>query len=226
MEQFICKRRWRTPARPIVGGAGVALLGPTLLVHGTEEQKKKYLAPTLAARCSGRRASRSRAPALTSPRCRRVPIRDGDEYVINGQKMLDVHGPQVELDLRHRPHRPGRRRSTAASRSCCAGHGHARHSACGRSSAWAGSTPPTRRSTRTSASPPRTGRRRREPRLVRRHDAARLRALRTSAAPSSCAAQIERTGRERHERWRSHRWSTATSTPYATRSPTATSSPR
>ena len=48
MEQFIYRQEMAEAEAPTVGGSGVTLLGSTLLVHGTEEQKQKFLQPTLA----------------------------------------------------------------------------------------------------------------------------------------------------------------------------------
>ena len=39
MEQFILGQELAQAGAPNIGGSGVSLLGPTLIVHGTEEQK-------------------------------------------------------------------------------------------------------------------------------------------------------------------------------------------
>ena len=49
MEQFILNQELARAGASTVGGSGVLLLGPTLIVHWTDEQKKKYLPPILAA---------------------------------------------------------------------------------------------------------------------------------------------------------------------------------
>ena len=43
MEQFIYNQEMATSGAPNVGGMGVQMFGPTLIVHGSEEQKAKYL---------------------------------------------------------------------------------------------------------------------------------------------------------------------------------------
>ncbi len=66
---------------------GPAMLVPTLLAHGTEEQKKRYIAPTLRGEmiwCQGYSepgAGSDLASLQTSA------VEDGDEFVINGQKI-------------------------------------------------------------------------------------------------------------------------------------------
>ena len=87
MEQFIYNQEMAVAQAPQPGGSGVSLLGPTMLVHGTPEQKAKYLDPTL--RGEMRWAQGFSEPGagsdLGSLQCR--AIRDGDEWVINGQKL-------------------------------------------------------------------------------------------------------------------------------------------
>ena len=86
-EQFIFRQEMAEAAAPAVGGSGVSLLGPTLIVHGTEEQRSRYLPPILA----GQRvwaqgySEPSAGSDLASVQTRAV--RDGDEYVVNGQKI-------------------------------------------------------------------------------------------------------------------------------------------
>ena len=87
MEHFIYNQEMALAQAPQPGGQGVSLLGPTMLVYGTPEQKTKYLGPTL--RGEMRWAQGFSEPGagsdLGSLQCR--AIRDGDEWVINGQKL-------------------------------------------------------------------------------------------------------------------------------------------
>lgn len=87
MQQFIMNEEFaeaRAPARDIFG---VGMVGPTLIVHGSEEQKKEHLSRILASQirwCQGYSEPEAGSD-LASLRTRAV--RDGDDYVINGQKI-------------------------------------------------------------------------------------------------------------------------------------------
>ncbi|MBM4414694.1 MAG: hypothetical protein FJ035_00135 [Chloroflexi bacterium] len=86
-EQFIFNEEMARAHAPMVGGSGVVMLGPTLIVHGSEEQKQRYLPQTLSGATAWAQdySERGAGSGLASLQMRAV--RGGDEYVFNGQKI-------------------------------------------------------------------------------------------------------------------------------------------
>jgi alkylation response protein AidB-like acyl-CoA dehydrogenase len=69
------------------GGQGPRMVGPMLIVHGTEEQKRRFLPPIARAEvfwCQGF-SEPGAGSDLASLQLRAV--RDGDDYLLNGQKI-------------------------------------------------------------------------------------------------------------------------------------------
>jgi len=85
---------WRAPIAPYDYGVTMSLLGNICLRHGSEEQKKKYL-PRIA------RGEMFCGQGYTEPEAgndlsgiQTRAVRDGDDYVVSGQKMW-IHDAQT-----------------------------------------------------------------------------------------------------------------------------------
>ena len=75
----------RAQLPPLINVIGLSIFGPTLILHGTEEQRAEHLPPMLRGEvgwCQGFSEPGSGSD-LASLQTRAV--RDGDDYVVNGQ---------------------------------------------------------------------------------------------------------------------------------------------
>jgi alkylation response protein AidB-like acyl-CoA dehydrogenase len=88
IEQFILNEEFAEQGVPAnVGGFGVMMIGPTLIEHGSEEQKEEHLSRILKGEvlwCQGY-SEPGAGSDLAALQTRAV--RDGDDYVLNGQKI-------------------------------------------------------------------------------------------------------------------------------------------
>ena len=87
MEQFIFKHELAMAGAPEVGGHGVMTFGPTLIVHGTDEQKSTFLTKTLSGEIDWAQGYSEPSAGSDLASLQTRAVRDGDEWVINGQKI-------------------------------------------------------------------------------------------------------------------------------------------
>ena len=98
MQQFIFNEEMalhRAP-RPLHLIIGLGMAGPTLIVHGTEDQRKRFLPSMLSGDeiwCQGY-SEPGAGSDLASLSTRAA--RDGDDYVINGQKIWTTFAHQAK----------------------------------------------------------------------------------------------------------------------------------
>ncbi len=93
-EQMVFNEEFGYHGAPDTGtrGFGVGMIGPTLIIHGNEEQKRQYLPKITSGEhiwCQGY-SEPGAGSDLASLQTRAV--RDGDDYVINGQKIWTSGG--------------------------------------------------------------------------------------------------------------------------------------
>ncbi len=87
MEQFILNQELARAGAPHVGGSGVSLLGPTLILHGTGEQRARYLPPILAGEVTWAQGYSEPGAGSDLASLQTRAVRDGDDFILNGQKI-------------------------------------------------------------------------------------------------------------------------------------------
>ena len=87
MEQFIFNQEMSRADAPSVGGQGTRQLGATLIVHGTEEQKAEHLPRILNGEVNWRQGYSEPGAGSDLASLQTRAVKDGDDYVINGQKI-------------------------------------------------------------------------------------------------------------------------------------------
>ena len=92
IEQFIYNQEMAQVAAPMPGGMGVSMLGPTVIVHGTEEQKAEHLPKILSGEVAWAQGYSEPGAGSDLASLQTRAVRDGDEYVVNGQKIWTSGG--------------------------------------------------------------------------------------------------------------------------------------
>ena len=100
MEQAIVQDEMaRLSAPPAINGLGIGFIGPTIIVHGTDAQKQRYLKKILTAEeiwCQLYSEPNSGSD-LASLRTRAED--QGDHYLVNGQKIWTSSGPIADWGI-------------------------------------------------------------------------------------------------------------------------------
>jgi alkylation response protein AidB-like acyl-CoA dehydrogenase len=84
----------RVPSHP---GVGINMVGPTLITHGTPAQRERYIRPMLRAEELWAQAFSEPEAGSDLPSLRTTARRDGDFYVVNGQKVWNSRAELADM---------------------------------------------------------------------------------------------------------------------------------
>ncbi|MDY6907965.1 MAG: acyl-CoA dehydrogenase family protein [Chloroflexota bacterium] len=88
MESIIFNEEAAYHRAPRVDTMGTGIVGPTILVHGTEEQKNRFLLPTACADIVWCQGFSEPNAGSDSAGIQTRAVEDGDDYIISGQKIF------------------------------------------------------------------------------------------------------------------------------------------
>lgn len=95
-QEFILQEEMMRAQVPTVNGIGAFLLGPTLLEHGTAEQKAAHLPPIARGETTWAQGFSEPEAGSDLAALRARAVRDGDDYVLNGQKVWTSLGQHAD----------------------------------------------------------------------------------------------------------------------------------
>ncbi|MGH2610521.1 MAG: acyl-CoA dehydrogenase family protein, partial [Tepidiformaceae bacterium] len=92
MEQVVLREEIGYRRAPVLNANGLNMLGPVLMLYGTEEQKQQHLPGIAKAEVMWAQGYSEPNAGSDLASLQTRAVRDGDEFVINGSKIWTGHG--------------------------------------------------------------------------------------------------------------------------------------
>lgn len=92
MEQVVIREEFGYRRAPVLNANGLNMLGPVLMLYGTEEQKQRHLPGIAKSEVMWAQGYSEPNAGSDLASLQTRAVRDGDEYVINGSKIWTGHG--------------------------------------------------------------------------------------------------------------------------------------
>jgi len=96
MEQFILNHELAKYDAPMVGGQEISQIGPAIIVHGSDELKEEHLTRILTGKTNWAQGFSEPGAGSDLASLQTRAVRDGDEYIINGQKIWSSNAHNAE----------------------------------------------------------------------------------------------------------------------------------
>jgi alkylation response protein AidB-like acyl-CoA dehydrogenase len=87
MQQLIYNEEMSALRAPGFGGMGVAMVGPTLMLHGTDSQKERFLKRIARGEMSWCQGFSEPGSGSDLASLQTKAVQDGDDFIVNGQKI-------------------------------------------------------------------------------------------------------------------------------------------
>jgi alkylation response protein AidB-like acyl-CoA dehydrogenase len=96
MDQVILKEELAYSRAPLTDFFGINMLGPVLMMYGTDEQKKEHLPGIATADVTWSQGYSEPGSGSDLASLQTKAVRDGDDYVINGQKIWNSNAHRAD----------------------------------------------------------------------------------------------------------------------------------
>jgi hypothetical protein len=96
MQQLVYNEEMSELRAPGFGGMGVAMVGPTLMMHGTDEQRERFLGRIARAEMSWCQGFSEPGAGSDLASLQTKAVLGGDEFVVNGQKIWTSGAQRAE----------------------------------------------------------------------------------------------------------------------------------
>ncbi len=87
VEQFILNHELAAHPAPMVGGQEISQIGPAIIIHGSDELKREHLSRILTGETNWAQGFSEPGAGSDLASLQTRAVRDGDEYVVSGQKI-------------------------------------------------------------------------------------------------------------------------------------------